>query len=322
MSKEKIHVPSVVQNAEGIEFTDKDIKIVKLNSGTYEIDGEVIEVDGYGKQSVVVKDTYNIRKITTEKYIEKYTNGTDFISIEEYEETDIKLYDKYSSDEERWKTLDDEFAYRKFKDVWKPIHNTAQSISEPLKVGIIRTQYDTGCKYIQNAYLSGDNKDATLFTYSQNRAWLDTLSECFTELGMTYEGDCGYNKTNNKKIWGNSTHSCIRYAVAFGTYCMSDAWGNPRTLTGTLEDMKIRYEEDKKTIRGIIINQYNKHFGRIDANNFDFDGLLSKINNCVSRLNNIEPKQKSNTDYYHLKNKLNECSDMIKVAYEAKLNIK
>lgn len=318
MSKEKTKIPSVIIKTDGIEFTDKDIKIVKLESGTYDIGGEIIEVDCpyYKKQSVVVKNTSDIRKITTEKYIEKYTNGSDFMSVEDYKDKCIKLYDKYDSEDEKWETLDDEFNYRKFKDVWKPVYNTIQSVSKPLKVGIVKTQYDTGCKYIQNAYLSDNNKDATLFVYDQNKAWLDILSECFTELGMTYEGDCGYNKTNNKKIWGNSDHSCIRFAVAFGTYCMNDSWGNPRRIKGTLEDVKRRYNEDKKTIRSIIINKYNKHFGRIDENSFDFDGLLSKINNCILRLDNIEPKQKSYTNYYHLKNKLKECSDMVSVAYD------
>lgn len=323
MSKVKTPVPSVIQSAEGIEFTDKDIKVIRLDSGTYEIDGEIIEVPySYGKQSVVVKDTKNIREITTEKYIEKYTNGSDFMSVEEYEETDMKLYDKYNSDEEKWKSLDDEFAYRKFKEIWNPIYNTIQTISKPLKVGIVKTKYNTGCKYIQNAYLSGENKDATLFTYNQNCAWLDTVSECFTELGMTYDGNCNYGKTEGKKIWGNSSHSCIRYVVAFGTYCMGERWQNPKTLTGTLEDMTKRYNEDREAIRSTIIKQYNKLFGKVDAGDFDFDGLLSKINTCISISKTIEPKQKSSSDHWKLQNKLKECNEMIMRAYKVDNEIK
>lgn len=316
MSNSEIPVPSVAKCIEGIEFNDKDIKIVKLSSGTYEIDGEIIEVQySYGKQYVVVKNEKNIREITKEKYIEKYTNGSDFLSVEKYKDVVMKLHNRFDSDKEMWESLDDEFAYRKFKEIWKPVYNTIQTISEPLMVGIVKTEYDTGCKYIQNAFLSGDNKDATLFTYNQNSAWLDTVSECFTELGMIYDGNCNYGKTDGKKIWGNSAHSCIRYVVAFGAYCMGESWQNPRTLIGTLNDMSERYNEDREAIRSKIIKQYNKHFGRVDVDGFDFEGLLSKINSCIFALKDIEPKSKSYNNYVNLQRKLKDCNDMITNAY-------
>ncbi len=76
---------------------------------------------------------------------------------------------KYDGYEEEWESLDDEFAYRKFMQLWTPIYNTKQEISEPLLVQFEKTKYDTGCQYIHNAFLNGDDKDFTLLHMNRDR---------------------------------------------------------------------------------------------------------------------------------------------------------
>lgn len=311
---------------EGIEITDKNIKYVLLDSGTYEIDGEIIEVEGgyYDKKSVGVKSFDNIKIVSQNTYIEKYTNGEIYKSVEEYETEKLNLLTKRKylyEDEYEWESLEDEYAYRKFIQVWQPIKKTIQEISKPIVVGVKTTKYETGNKYIESCFLNGINKDFNLFIYDRPRAVLDMVSECFTELGMIFEENKDYNVTGGKKIWSNSTHSCIRYVVAFGTYIFDDGWDIRNSPKGTLEDMTSKYESDRKTLRSIIINKYNKHFGKIDQGIFDFDELLKKLNFASNLLDKVDSKQKTYDEYRSGINNLREAIEIINNSYSVNVEI-
>lgn len=320
MGKEQIPVQDVIN---GINIEDKNLKIVFLSSGEYLIDGEVVTVSGFNKSKVQVSDISNIREITKNKVIKEYVCGEEKLSVRNYNEQRDVLLEKRKWDDngyEVWESLEDEFAYKKFKQTWTPIYVVDQEISKPLLVQLESTKYDTGCEYIKNAFLNGENNDFTLYTYNQVSAWLGIVSECFKELKMEFKGDIGYQTTNNKKIWGNSSHSCIRYVTAFGTYVFNDDFKNPRVLTGTLEDMKLRYEKDKSKIREIIINKFNNHFGNIDAGKFDFERLKNILSRVENNLLDVNPKQKTYRSYELARKALNEAQDMIKVAYEVTNN--
>lgn len=317
---DRIPVPATLP-VDGVDIEDKNIKVVYLSSGKYLIDGEVVNVEGYRDTKVQVVDVSNIRKITENRFVKEYACGDERLTVRQYDEQKMYLLSKrkYKDDyDEEWESLEDEFAYRKFLQTWTPIYTVEQEISEPLLVQFKKTKYDTGCEYIKNAFLNGDDKDVTLFAYDQNTAWLGIVKECFNELEMSYQEGLSYNATNNKKVWGNSTNGCIRYVTAFGTYVFNDLWKNPRVLKGTLKDMMNKYESDRNSIRKVIIDKYNNHFGCIDAGKFDFDRLKSIISRAQSNLSDVEPKQKSYKSWNFAKNALNEAQEMIKVAYEVK----
>lgn len=306
---------------DGVDIEDKNIKVVYLSSGKYLIDGEVVNVNGYEDTKVQVVDATNIRKITENRLVKEYACGDERLTVRQYDEQRIVLLSKkkYEDDyDEEWESLEDEFAYRKFMQMWTPIYKVEQELSEPLLVQFKKTKYDTGNEYIRNAFLNGDDKEVTLFTYNQEVAWLGIVRECFNELEMSYQEGLSYSATNNKKVWGNSSNGCIRYVTAFGTYVFNDLWNNPRVLKGTLSDMMKKYESDKNAIRRTIIDKYNNHFGCIDAGKFDFERLRSIISRAQSYLLDIEPKQKSYNAWKFAINALNEAQEMIKVAYEVK----
>lgn len=306
---------------DGIDIEDKNIKVVFLTSGKYLIDGEVVNVSGYGDVKVQVVDATNIRKITENNFVKEYACGYERLTVRQYDEQRIYLLSKRTHNDdydEEWESLEDEFAYRKFMQMWTPIYTLKQEISEPLLVQFEKTKYDTGNEYIRNAFLNGDDKEVTLFTYNQDAAWLGIVRECFNELEMSYQEGLSYSATNNKKVWSNSSNGCIRYVTAFGTYVFNDVWKNPRVLKGTLKDMIKKYESDREAIRRVIIDQYNNHFGCIDAGKFDFDRLKSIISRAQSNLSDVEPKQKSYKSWNFARNALNEAQEMIKVAYEVK----
>ena len=153
MNKE---VAPAINPLKGIDIEDKNLKVVYLKSGKYLVDGEVITVESYSEAKVQVKDVSNIRKITENKYVKEYVCGEEKLSVKQYDDQrdELLLKRKYDGYEEEWESLEDEYAYRKFMQLWTPIYNTEQEISEPLLVQFEKTKYDTGCKYIHNAFLN------------------------------------------------------------------------------------------------------------------------------------------------------------------------
>lgn len=286
----------------GIQIDDKNITYVKLPGGTYLVDGEIVKNDNYISVSrVQCKNPNDIRRVTENKYIKEYVSGDVRMTLQEYNKNKYELAVECIKSENdgytEYNSLQDEFKYRSFLADWKPIYATEQVVSEPIKVEIEHIKYDTGNKYIRSAFLNGADNEDTLYSYHQAEAWPDIVKECFDELHMEYQQGLSFSATANKKIWSNSDHSCIRFVVAFGTYVMGDTWGNPRVIKGTLQDMINQYETDKKVIRNIIIRQYKKHFGDIDAGTFDFKTLLSTLKRCGSLFSNVQPKAKT-ADYY------------------------
>lgn len=296
-----------------IDFEDKNIKYVILDSGKYLIDDEVVNVDRYGTQRVKVKDEKNIRKIYTDTVVDHYLNIETNEKISEYdynkkisemlENADLDEYDGAY----KWKTLEDEYAYKKYKSIHKLIHKNIQTISDPFLVEIVKSTYDTKNEFITNAFLNGSS-GCDLFEYNQSKAWLNIVVECFNELHMEFNDDCGYIDTKSKKIWGNSSHSCIRYVVAFGGYVFNDEFKNPRMLKGTLSDMQNRYNHDKNKIRKIIKTKYNIHFGKIDEDNVDFSKVLNSLYSLRGRINDIESKKAT----WNVQNRANkDINDLI-----------
>ena len=140
----------------GIDIEDKNLKVVYLKSGKYLIDREVITVESYSETKVQVKDVSNIRKITENKYVKEYVCGEEKLSVKQYDNQrdELLLKRKYDGYEEEWESLEDEFAYRKFMQLWTPIYNTEQEISEPLLVQFEKTKYDTGCQILHYLHMN------------------------------------------------------------------------------------------------------------------------------------------------------------------------
>ena len=283
----------------GINFEDKNIKFVLLPIGRYLIDGEVINNNTHTKIEVKVKNEKDIREIEETKIVDYYlhVDTKEKITNEEYNSKINQLLEKsyydYDVDEQIFTTLEDEYAYKKFKSLYKPIYKIIQTFSEPLKVEMKMYQYDTGNKFIKNCFLNG-NSSYDLYVYNQHDAWIDIVEKCFKELKFEYIPNCDYVYTKDKKVWGNSTHSCIRYVTAFGGYVFDDRFDSPnRCVYGTLEDLKERYKRDYDRIRDVIIRNYNKIYKDIDPKKVDYKKVIEELYRIDGIINNINVKKQS-----------------------------
>lgn len=297
---------------EAIEFTDKELTLVKLNANrTYLVDGELYTTDYKGKR-LSVTNVDDIRLVSINLITKYYTNGFDTITVEEYSDKCKELRAKYDCEDDCWDTLEDEFAYRKFVQVWQPVKEEVQVIGEPIKVEIVKAVYDTGSPFIENSFLfSGGEKEASLFTYLRQKAIENIVKECFDSLGMEYEYKLDCSETKNKKVWSNSNHSGIRYVVAFGTFVFNDSWREKTNIVGTLEDCKMWYERDKKELEKIITVKYKEHFGKFDEGSFDYKNLISKLKQAEEHAKRIDVKRGNQYDYGLLRKHLFESLNLV-----------
>lgn len=295
-----------------INFKDKNIKFVLLDSyTTYLIDGEIVKTEGSYKGNNIagVKNIDDIRLVTNTTITTGYTDGENIISIENYEAELNKLASKGEFDEDfrlEFKDIDDEYNYKRFKLKYNPIKKEIQEISDPIKVQIVDVVYDTGNPYIKNTFLNGRGTKYELYTYDREKAWIGIVSDCFKELEMVFSGDCNYSQTNNKKIWGNSTHNCIRYVTAFGTYVFGDEFKSPFNSVGTLTDMIKEYEKDKDRIEEIIKRKYKKHFNNISLKDINFEKVLNNLESVERNLKNITSIKKTADNLNRAERILNE----------------
>src|SRR3990172_10199078 len=115
-----------------VSIDDLGVNIVELPHGNFLVDGEVVSNTGYGsynkKHQIAAKDVENVRSISTRNILEGYVPTTegitdDVLSVEAYNDLLQELHqngqlvgDEDDEDQEFvWNTLEDEFAFRKFK---------------------------------------------------------------------------------------------------------------------------------------------------------------------------------------------------------------
>ena len=306
-----------------IDFEDKGIKFVLLEKGKYLIDGEVVTVNSYKEEQVGVKDENNIRKISETKVTSHYINIEDNTKISkfEYEERKSELLKHRRSDEYEsyiWDSLESEFNYRKFLQTWGRVDKYIQTTSDPILVEKVPVKYDTGNKFIKSAYLNGeDAPDSDLYIYSRKKAQLHIARECFDELGMTYEEDCGYEYTKKRKVWsGGNEYSGIRFVQAFGTFIFGKEYEHTTNPKGTCEDMLTIYEKDRNSIRKIIKNEYITHFGNVDENKVDFKILLKDLYSLRGSINSIESKKSTWSNQNTANRKVNEIISYLESKFE------
>lgn len=297
-----------------IKFKESELYSVQLMQiGLYLVDGNVINVNYSDK--LQVKDINNIIPINRQSIVVYYTsNGEDILSVDDYNERiQFLLKDRiYNNFDEEYcfNSLEAEYEYKKFCAKYKPIYKNIEVKGEPLKLELVESVIETNNKFIKSDYINGGS-EPLLFVYNRPQAVKTIVHDKFTELGMIFKEDINYEKTNREKIWGNSIHSCIRYAVAFNKYLFGKEWEISNYQRGTLSSMLSQYESDKRKLEEIIQVNYNIHFGKVDSSLFDFEKLLSLLKTTEKHINSIESYQKTKTDKRLALNRMNESIEFI-----------
>lgn len=293
------------QVLKAITIDDLGVVVVKLPTGTYLIDGEVVVSEysyNQAQREIAVKDLENIRAISTVAHKTHYVSESgETLPVDDYQEELIKLskystFDGADEDEITWDSLEDEFAYRKFKQTWKAVYKKETVYSEPMLVDKTHIRQDTGNPYIVAGYLTG-RADVPLYSYSRTQAMHHLVSDKFKSLGMDFVKGVSYSSTEGKKVWGNSDHSGLEYLVAFGKYIIGkNLVAKTRgEFKGSLEQLQKTFQEDKKWIEDLIQTHYNLHFRNESASTMLLSEVYNGVKTCLNYVNTMDVKVKSET---------------------------
>lgn len=317
---------------EVIQIDNQNKFEVKLSNGTYKIGEELITInDICNNKTILVDRIDNIKKIDEVKIIIGYESNKDNkprLTPEEYLKEREELESKIFFDEDNniiSDDLDNEYNYKKWIREYTPVYKTITTESEPLKIGrIINCRLNTDNEYITSIYSITEKIDNTndldLCIYNQPSAWLGIVKNKMKELQIEYEEGIDYSKTNNRKVYGNSTHSCIEYVKFTNKFIFTGTrFIKPRLLKGTYEVLLERYNEDKKEIEEIIERNYNLHFNELSNDNTEvLNELYNKLNSISSLVAKVNVKINSYDDkkellksiILELLNKVHSCMEM------------
>lgn len=305
-----------------ISIDDLGVHIVELPSGTFLIDGEVVQ--GYTGWSannptrqVSIKNIDDVRRVSTKSILEHYTDDDgNILDVEEYQITISSLLKNASLDSDGdiygWNTLEDEFEYRKFEQRWKAVYKTETTYSDPCLIDRTYIRQDSGNPYIVAGFLTG-RADVPLYSYSRTRAVADLLGKKFESLGMEFKQGVNYSQTEGKKVWGNSTHSGLEFVTAFGKYIIGKAQvaKTRGEFKGSFEYLENIYKQDKRWIEDLIQTQYNLHFRNEGASKVLLGDVRKGVLDCINWVGTMDVKVKSETSKQSTLNKLNTLLSLV-----------
>lgn len=302
-----------------VNIKDLNRKILYLDRGEYLINGKRYSFPDYYNNKIEVEELKELRKINITTIITGYYDelNQEEVSVKDYESEIEKLLSKSYKDDEGdicFDDLDDEYSYKKFLKNHKAIYKTIENISNNIELSEETVIYKTKNRYIESCYFNEKESEPLLYKYNRENAYMDIVKNKFKTLGFEFAGDCNYSQTKDKKIWGNSEHSGIKYVRAFGTYIFNDRFNlHTTTIRGTLEDMLETYEKDKELIEGTITRKYNENFATLNKDKLN--QLPDLVNELQYRLNKINPKKNSFSDYRFCNEKITQIQNLISSSF-------
>lgn len=285
----------------GFEITDKNIKYVKLTRGEWLVEDKPVKVE-YQDKDYQVQSFDNIRRVNKQSVLESVQVGDITYTGKEFQQLESELK-QFCDDDGDWEDIDKEYEYKKLQKLAERKYVDKITISEPELVDIKTGVIDTGSSYISPKFENGDING--LFYYNQDACWRGTVSKKFTELGFTFSVN-DLESTKDGKKWINSTHSCIQYVKAFGRYILNDAWRNPQTKVGTLEQCKEWEKADVDKLNEIIQLNYNLEYGVIDINSKVKD-IYKSVENITEKVRRLNVTKK---DYANQRFLINNCIEL------------
>jgi hypothetical protein len=283
----------------GYIIKDSNTKIIVLNSRTllknkktgfsFEASGE-FQVDDFNDLVKLVSTT-RIKSII-HKETQERINELEYLDLEK-ELLANRIYDQEEY-EHRWKSLDDEFNYRKFIASYNKENETVYLEEEVIVDELTSLVMKINHPFIQSKFYQ-TGEATNICVYNKPQAYLGIVQEKMKEIGAEFLGDT--DKTVGKLSWSNSTHSCIRFAKFSGDYLFNDGYDVKSKRTGTLEVLEKEYEEDRSRIRKVIHDRFLLKFGRFDEQKTPrILEAIGKLNASLSSISSIIPTKKTYDD--------------------------
>ena len=260
-----------------------------------------IEIDGFSLDKILYNsnDKEVVFKFGEEHKIERvyyhnetigYTNGTEQISPEEFH-FKLKEVDKRTDDEWSDTQIEEEFAYRKFINAWKPVvKENVRSIIAVYELKILNLPYSE-YECIEPLCHFGGNISSALFMYRQN------MVSIFQEIAKKYGfekmvDDTSYRQTEGLKYSFHRDGS-LEYMTINGGYISDNIVRCTRHnggFKGTYEECVKKYKEDCKIIDDYLYGIKTKETKHIGTN---LKELINRLQEIHTRVSNLQVKKDS-----------------------------
>lgn len=238
------------------------------------------------------EDRDNVKALNKSSIVSHYESSGFCLSVIDYNKETSLLYKANKDDD--WDSLDDEFAYRKFVETWKPVYLEISSES-PVTFNITGVTYDTKSKYITSLW----NHSSVL-----EKDRLYQLNICQLEVDAIKE-QC--NKYNLKLEV--PTHSHLRFAKIEDNYCFGEVYDRRRPLEyGNLDYL---HEEQKKysdAIQQIVLVALAK---KTQSMNLNLGQFIDELKSIAAKCSKIKCTSKSVVTGYDIQGQLEYLIDKV-----------
>lgn len=299
----------------GYTIKDTGEKVIIIqNTALYKVKstGNVFESSG----EIKVKDFNDLVKLnskTRTKYIKHKETG-ETLSELEYLEKEKELLSKrdYDADEYtyNWKSLDDEFNYRKFIASYDRVNETFYEEEEVIVEEVKEVILNTSHPFITSKF-STQGELSDICVYDKHSAYLHFAKEKLKEIGAEEIPYIAFSKnTDGKLAWSNPTHSTIRFLKFAGSYIFNDSFEVNHPKVGKFDDLVLECDRDRETIRKIIHDAYVLKFGKFDENlTPTVVQAVEGIKSVLNYLDKVVANKKSTSNLNSAKNLLKEVKE-------------
>lgn len=152
-------------------LADMNVLHFRLPHGTFTVNGTQYTSENYNGTEVTVKYMNNvpvINEVKISNYISGYiSKNNELLEVQDYElQYSALIQDAYREDDEfLFSTLEDEYKYKKFLELWKPTYEVVKT-EEPVEIEIRHSMLDTGSKYLESLF-SLDTTKADLVCFKR-----------------------------------------------------------------------------------------------------------------------------------------------------------
>jgi hypothetical protein len=254
--------------------SEEKINVAVLKSKVYLIDGEIYDFSGhsFSKKYVQCKNINDIRLVKNNKVIAKFVDGVE----NELAPYEYKLeLEKLDSLKE--KSLEDEYEYKKFLNVWQPIYKEIQEISEPIKIEKLKAPLliEDNPNIFSTVELDRENK--SIYVYRREIVVKELLEKEVAKYNEKYKGYLGkFDLEFKLSIEKNFEFSKINNDYIFGSKY------NFKSIRGPKIKIEEKYQNDKeliaKNVKAIFDRMCLVKLNRVDLQ-MEKEKILSEISN-------------------------------------------
>lgn len=278
---------------------EENYYLVRLTPGVYMIDGYLTTIDNSNKE-IAVYDINDIILLEYEQKIIHYVNvDGEELSIKKYDEK-IQELTKNAVFDDFWRFKEEEYEFKKFKRDWIPFTKKILTKQTDVPIEVERIQIKTDNEFIVPVYFS-DGEFSSIYKYNRANALMSKFKELVKTLNLVESEKLNLveSEKKNTNTYYLPTHSFLKFARICGEYIFNDNYDTHavKTISGTLDELKVKYEKDMKDITTRVFAAYNL---ANDRNlNLNYKQVLNKFLIIKDFVNKIDSKV-ATLNYYKL----------------------